>query len=226
MYNKIKTKTKTGMPLKVYHHVSLGESVLRDCKIWKVFLKQVDRYPLQLCRPFIDVQKQEVAKTLNFYSDASLSERLGFGAVFNNFWIIGAWGSEFIRTQKPSIEFLELFALVAAVLTWSNDPELQNTRVKIFCDNQSVMHIVNNLTSKCEHCMKLVRMLTIDNLKHNRRVFVEFVRTKDKVLADALSRFEARRFWKHAPKTMNTKSHKIHSSLWPVEKVWFGETEN
>ena len=223
MYDKIKFKNKSGQKLKDYHHVNLGCDVLRDCQIWKTFLANLDTNPMQLCRPFVDIYGSQDSTTLNLYSDASLNKKLGYGAIFNDRWIAGLWGQDFIVKQQPSIQFLELYALVAAIITWGD--LLKNSRISVYCDNQSVQYIVNSLTSKCANCMKLVRMLTIDNMRNNRRVFVKFVRTEDNVLADSLSRMDFRRFWKNAPKTMSLKQDQVHDSLWPVTKVWFGETD-
>ena len=227
MYDKIKTKGNNGLPLKQYHHVNLGVDVLRDCAIWKTFLDGVDSMPMQMCRPFMDLSTTCSSIELDFYTDASLNRKLGYGGVFDKkFWIIGKWGEKFVVDEKPSIEFLELYALVAAVLTWGKHDKLTNTRVEIFCDNQAVQHMVNNLTSKCPNCMKLIRLLTIDNMKNNRRIGVKYVKSSENVLADALSRFEFKRFWKHAPRTMNEQPDSVNRAVWPVSKVWFGETDS
>ena len=209
MYDKIKMKnTKDGKPLKQYHHVNLGTDVLRDCAIWKSFLDGTNLKPSQLCRPFIDIDREKTSIELHFYTDASLNRKLGYGGVFNKTnWIVGRWGEQFIENERPSIEFLELYALVAGVITWGGQNKLVNTRVAIFCDNQSVMHMVNNLTSKCPQCMKL------------------YVKSAENVLADALSRFEFDRFWRNAPKSMNAQPDRISRVVWPVTKVWFGETD-
>ena len=225
MYDKIKTKNKQGQKLKDYHHVSLGYEVMRDCDIWKTFLKQVDNDVMHLCRPFMDIEGRKSSKILNFYSDASLNCKYGYGAIYNDRWIIGTWGEHFVKEQQPSIEFLELYALVAAVITWGTCDEMKNARITIFCDNQATMHIVNSLTSKCKQSMKLVRMLTMDNLKNNRKIYVKYVKSRDNTLADALSRLDLKKFWKHAPITMNSKPDTVHSSLYPVSKVWSGETD-
>ena len=216
MYDKLKTKNSKGQLLKHYHHVNLGKEVLRDCAIWKIFLNNANS--VQLCRPFVDIDAISASETLNFYTDSSLNRKLGFGGIFGNRWIVGKWGEQFIIEKEPSIEFLELYALVAGVLTWSK--LMQNTRVSIFCDNQSVMHIANNHSSHCEQCMKLVRVLTIDNMRSNRRIFLKWVKTDENVLADSLSRLDFTRFWRNAPKSMKVCPDVVPSNIWPVNKIW------
>ena len=157
------------------------------------------------------------SEILNFYSDASVSRIHGrMGAVFNDHWISHHYGTCLIDTYKSSIEFLELFALVAGVLTWSES--LQHLRITIFCDNQSVRDIIYGDTSRFKVSMKLVRLLILDNLKYNRRVSVKYVKSQDNYLADPLSRGNFQQFWKLALKTMLPNPDKIPAYLFPPEK--------
>ena len=78
-----------------------------------------------------------------------------------------------------------------------------NSRVEKFCDNESVKNMVNNMSSNCMQCMKLIHILVMDNLTRNSRIKVLHVRSKLNVLVGALSRFDYKRFWKNAPVDMN-----------------------
>ena len=108
--------------------------------------------------------------------DASALENRGFGCVFNSRWFRGDWNPQFIKLQKPSIAYLELFALSAGLLTWAE--LLCNCRITIFCDNQSVVEMINNLTSNCKNCVVLIRMITLNGLRFNRRVKVKYINQK------------------------------------------------
>ena len=120
---------------------------------------------------------------------------------------------------KSSIEYLELYALCVGILTWGH--RLTNTRIIIFCDNQAVMHMINNMTSKCPKCMKLIRMIKYNCLLFNRRVFVKLIRSSKKGMADALSRMDFKRSWRLAPAGMNTYPDAIPQQIWPIERIWF-----
>ena len=192
-----------GLQLKPYHHVKLDAEFKQDCKIWKQFLSDVQ----SVVRPFIDLDASLQADIINFYSDASANKDFGYGAVFGDKWIFGRRERNFIQTREPSIEFLELFALCAGIFTWSE--HLAGTRIVVFCDNISVVYMVNNLTSSCIQCMKLIRLLTLDNLKNDRQVFVRHVRGKNNQLSDALSRQDLNRFFRLAPSTMNLFPDKV-----------------
>ena len=219
IYDKLKLKDKKGNPLKQYHHILVDNNLKADCQVWATFLDTKDQ--LRFCRPFMDLHAFVYANMLNFYSDASLNPNFGFVMVFRDQWTYGRWGKDFILKNKPSIKYLELFALVAAVLMWGDDSDMINTRVIIFCDNEAVISMVNNMTSTCMHCMKLIRILTLNCLLYNRRIFVRHVPSKKNLLADSLSRMNLAKFWNHAPCSMAKYPTKIPDEIWPVEKVWF-----
>ena len=119
MYDKLKTRdNKQGCPLKQHHHVSLNASFLQDCKMWLIFLDRIGHEQNTLCRLMIDFSPNGTnSQILSFTSDASRSKDLGMGVVFGDSWLIGKWSPQFIVQEEPSIEFLELYALVAAVIT-------------------------------------------------------------------------------------------------------------
>ena len=190
MYSKLKLTDAKGQKLKHFHHVSLDSEFISDALVWKLFLTN-DRARVW-CRPFVDQTRFETSHTLNFYTDSSAGETKGFGCVFNNSWTCGTWGKRFIRQQKPSIQYLELYALCAGILTWAD--RITDPRVVVFCDNQAVVEVVNNYTSSCKNCMHLIRLLVLNCLIYNRRVTVKYVESKRNILADALSRCEYDRF--------------------------------
>ena len=171
--------------LKQHHHIKLDPEFKYDCQVWLCFLKaQPDHVVLN--RSMIDVISPfSETEILRFYSDASASKNLGFGCIFESSWIAQMWEPGFITECEPSIEYLELYALVEGVLTWSE--RLWNRRAIIFCDNISVVFMVNNNSSSCRQCMTLLRMLVLSQLIHNTKILVKFVSTKKNGLADVLS---------------------------------------
>ena len=222
MYDKLKLTDRNGKLLKSYHHVTLGKEFIQDCKMWQIFLKQCVDETNNLCRPYVDIDKTATGIELNFYTDASLSLKFGgMGGIFKNKWMIGQWNADFVKKENPSIGYLELFTMVAGIVTWEDQEELNNTRVTIFCDNKGARDSVNIMTTRCPKNLKLIRVLTLNNIKHNRRVFVKYVNTKMNTLADALSRGDMRKFWNNAPATMEQYPSHLPDFMWPVEKLWF-----
>ena len=163
MYDGLKLIDNNSRKLKQHHHITLTKGFIEDCKIWLMFLSTTEQSP-RISRPFLDLNQEEVtSEMLQFYSDASASKTHGgMGAVFDDHWIELHWNCQFLEQYKPSIEFLELFALVAAILTWGE--KLQNMRVRIFCDNKSVRDMINGKastgsSSRCKFCMKLLEII-------------------------------------------------------------------
>ena len=139
--------------------------------MWLQFLDNAD--DSRLLRLFIDFTTEQAysGQILNFYSDASRNSSLGMGATFaGRRWLQYQWPEGFVDTCEPSIEFLELFALTTTLVTWREEPVLQNRRFVIFCDNQAVVSMVNKLATSCLYCMKLIRIIALEGITKNRKV--------------------------------------------------------
>ena len=166
MYTKA-SQYQQGKKLKHHHHVHLDAEFRFDCQVWRFFLENLRES--SICRPMIDLDtKEKTSVQLNFSSDASASNILGFGAIFDDEWIYGQWEAGYIKRFNPSIEYLELFVLVVAILTWGY--KLKDMRMIVYCDNQAMVQMVNTLTSSCKNCMYLLRLLVLNNLVFNQSV--------------------------------------------------------
>ena len=74
--------------LKPHHHIQLDSEFKLDCEVWKTFLDM--KLASVVNRPMIDLSLDLESSVLDlqFYSDASASETLGFGCVLmNRHWI-------------------------------------------------------------------------------------------------------------------------------------------
>ena len=114
--------------LRNYHHVRLDQEFKFDIEVWRIFLSH--NMSNVVNRPMLDIEQLETAQELEFYSDASANPSLGYWAVYQNHWIFNRWELDYIQGFNPSIEYLELFALTTAVLTWGKF--LRNKRVIVF----------------------------------------------------------------------------------------------
>ena len=195
--------------MKPHYHVKVREENRQDLLVWKEFLSSPDIY----CRPFMEVRELS-AVDINMFSDAS--GKIRYGAVCQNSWLCGKWSQQFLK-EDPNIECLELYAWVAGVLSWID--RFKNRRVCLFSDNISVVHMINNTSSRCEHCMILLHMFVLHCLKHNVKVFAKYVNTKDNGLSDALSHDDMARFRKLGPHIEKFPT-KTPDALQPFQKVW------
>ena len=111
-----KTKLEAKFKYKPYHHIKLDAEFKADCKIWLEFLSH-ENLKSVVNRPMIDIDIFTTSKEICFYSDASAVKNLGFGCIYNKRWIFSKWEDDYVEKFKPGIEFLELFALCAGILT-------------------------------------------------------------------------------------------------------------
>ena len=206
---------RDGTKLKDHHHVRIDGEFKNDCRVWQLFLNT----PLSVSRPFIDYSETRIATKLNYNSDASANPNLGFGVIFGKEWVASSWNKEFVLRNKPSIEYLELYASCVGIYTWGH--QLTDTRVVLFCDNRSVCDMLNNdCVSKCKNCMYLLRLITLKNLLQNRRIFADHVKGKWNIQSDALSHGQWKRFYHHSPTDVSKHSLPLPKELWPMEKIW------
>ena len=100
--------------LKPYHHIRINQEMRRDLLMWQTFLMDQSCY----ARGFMDFSEYLQADTISMFSDASRSEILGMGAVCQDSWCVMQWPKDYIAQFSPSIEYLELYALIAGVINW------------------------------------------------------------------------------------------------------------
>ena len=68
MYSKF-TALTNNQEMKKYYHVNLDAEFKEDCRIWKIFLTQQERFSIS--RPFMDLATKISAEKLFFYTDAA-----------------------------------------------------------------------------------------------------------------------------------------------------------
>ena len=146
---------------------------------------------------FFDLPEWAPLPDFELSSDASGNQ--GFGVYNNGAWFYQAW----LPVQQPlGMAYKELFPIVLACHVWG--PSWSNMRIKFWCDNQSVVHIIQSGTSKDEQIMHLVRALFLVTARFNFRICAAHVPGKTNRLADALSRFNLQEFHRLAPEAQPT----------------------
>ena len=203
--------------LKKHHHIAVTKEMRMDLELWLSFLCHPNIY----ARKFIDLDKSITSKDIDFFTDASANPSFGCGGISGDEWFIMQWDEEFIIEERPSINYLELYAVCVGALNWIH--KYQNQRIYIFCDNMSVVHMINNNTSNCRNCMVLIRILVLHSLKHNVRLSAKHVIGTENIYADSLSRMKYGQFWKIARKnnkSFRNRSAEIPDCLNPMAKLW------
>ena len=203
--------------MKKHHHIPVTAEMKMDLQLWQTFL----HHPTIYSRQFLDMDKTIDSVDVDFYTDASANPELGCGGICGEDWFITQWNEKFIKKYHPSINYLELYALTVAIFNWIH--KFKNQRIYIFCDNMSVVQMVNKTSSKCKNCMVLIRFITLQALTHNVKINVKHVPGKSNNFSDWLSRLEYQKFRQHARKTkrhFKGKPCEIPEDLWPMEKIW------
>ena len=205
--------------LKEHHHIWVNAEMRSDISMWLKFLET----PLAYARPFLDYDEDTIPEDINFYTDATKNENLGGGICDNYMWMMGKWDKKWILDTDPSIEYLELYAVVAGVMVWCNEKRMNNKRLLLHCDNESVCFMINTNSSKCKNCMHLLKLLILEGLKNNLRFVAEHVKGTDNFFADFLSRQQVDAFFKRAKKEgmdFRKRTPCTTDKIWPISKIW------
>ena len=167
------------------HHVRLNREFFKDLAMWRVFITKWNG------RSFFLESSTTPAPDLELFTDAPSTS--GFGGFFRGKWFQGRWPPH-LRLDKDrgiSIEWQELFPIVVVCAIWH--PFFAGKRLQFWCDNESVVTIINSGHSKAPRIMDLVRFLVLISMKHDFLVRARHVPGVSNKIADALSRFQMQR---------------------------------
>eukprot|EP00731_Ephydatia_muelleri_P036952 Em0362g2a len=114
---------------KLHHHIHLNPEARADLRWWNSFLPSWNGISMFIAPEWKD------ADSFQLYTDASGS--FGFGAYLDGAWFRGDWQPH-QQLLKRSIQWQELFAIVAAALTWGHF--LTGQRIGFHCDNLPIGH--------------------------------------------------------------------------------------
>lgn len=171
-----------------HYRIVLNDECRQDLRWWRHLLREWNG------KAFFLYSEHTIATELGLYTDASGA--IGWGAYYGRQgrWIQGKWSGE---AQPLSIEYKELFAIVAACSTWGQ--EWGRLRLVVNCDNKAVVDCLASGTSKSPTVMCLLRKLFFVCAKHNFMVVARHVPGRTNSIADALSRFAMPDFRRLAP---------------------------
>lgn len=127
------------------------------------------------------------AEKLELFTDACLS---GFGAVFKHQWFAGRWTPEHravaMRKTNESMPFYELYALVAAAVTWG--PSWGQRKVIFRSDCMPVVQAITAQRSSDASMMHLLRLLASTACRFSFDFRCVHIPGVDNIVADILSR--------------------------------------
>lgn len=170
----------------LHHHIRLNTDARADIAWWRAFLPSWNGTakfvsPLATAAPDIEL-----------YTDAAGT--LGCGAYYQGAWFHYAWQP---HQRSHSIQWKELFAIVAAALTWGAD--WAGKKIKFFCDNQAIVLAWEARRCKQPHIMALLRTLFMAAATLNYHIVLTHLPGRTNTIADALSRTQFTKFFTLAP---------------------------
>ena len=127
-------------------------------------------------RPKIEYSSQ----LINLGSDSCKS---GYAGTYGSNFFFGSFPKAW---QKFDIALLELFPMVLLIKIYGH--KLKNSKVQFSCDNSSIVHVINNMSSKNSKIMSLLRPMILALLEYNISFKAVRVAGKTNVLCDRLSR--------------------------------------
>ena len=182
------------------HHISLNADSRADIQWWIDFLPSWNGVCVMQSEPV-------TSAALSLFTDAS---GLGFGAVFGHLWFSSEWSP---TLSKYHVNIQELFAIVAAVLTWGT--AWRDQQILLFTDNMAITHVWRSGSSSDVIIMKLIRYLFLFCAKLNINLLVQHIPGHSNSAADALSRLQVARFHRLCPSAGQHPSP-IAPELWSI----------
>ena len=156
--------------------ITMSVQMKADLRVWLEFLTHYNGRTI--------IAQYDVCDStdIRLFTDAS---NQGWAAAYGSQWIQGAWN----RTWKQlNIAVRELYPILAVVKLFGH--LWKNQRILFRCDNQAIVAAINRQSVPDPTIMKLLRPLVLHLMLNNIRFTATYIRSKDNVLADAISRFQ------------------------------------
>ena len=157
-------------------HIRLNNEARLDLAAWLIFLESFNGISILRNVQWLSSEKLEL------FTDAS---NLGFAGVLQGKLFQGRWPLSWLDKH---ISVKELFPIVLALKILPS--YLRDMQLLVLCDNESVVYVINKMTSSEVGLMSLIRKLTVSLMQLNTVIRAKHVPGKSNVLADMLSRFQ------------------------------------
>ena len=171
---------------RLHHRISLSCCARADVQWWLDFLPSWNGISLMLQPDW------QAAADMDLYTDASGT--VGYGAYFQGSWFAETWTE---HHRHHSIQWKELFAILAAVAAWGH--LWSGKRIRFYCDNQAVVKAWQSKSPKNHNLATLFRKLFMLAAKNNFNIALKHIPGITNDIADALSRQQMQRFRGLAP---------------------------
>ena len=186
---------------KSHHHITLNEDSRADIDWWAQFLPEWSQITL------IPETYSTLPTDLRLHTDAC---GYGFGGIYQLSWIQGTFEGEY---ANHSIDFKELFAIVASVFTWGRN--WSGKRIIIHTDNKPITDIWQAGSSPSKDIMCLIRKLYLFAAEFQFSISLKHISGTHNGIADAISRFQTSRLRTLLPQA-DEQSTSIPREVWAL----------
>lgn len=164
------------------HFIRISSSNKEDLMMWLHFLEHYNGISVFSNLDWVSDNK------LHLYTDSAGNRNLACGAYLDGEWSVfkwpECWGDEIFK----DITFLELIPIVLSFYLW--DSKLKGKKIIIHTDNQSLVQIINNKSSRNNRVMILMRQLVLKLLLQNIQIKAVHIESKENGICDAISRLQ------------------------------------
>jgi hypothetical protein len=164
--------------------IPVTEGLRDDLAWWEEYMAQWNGVSL-----LWDEEWMSESSPLQPHTDACVE---GYGAVCGTQWFHGTWTAEHQRLarddsmDRDSMPWKELFAIVAAAVTWG--AQWTRRRVTFFTDCMPVVQALTKGASRTRRMMQLIRILHFTAARHHFIYRVQHIPGVENIIADELSR--------------------------------------
>ncbi len=184
-----------------HHHIRLTAEGRKDLDAWLIFIQSFNGASLLLPRCWLQSNK------LHLFTDAVAS--VDYAAVLGHRWFYGLWPE---AAKSLHISILELYPIVMALNLWGED--LSNSCILFHCDNEAVVHTVNNQSTKNIGLMALIQKLVISCMSFNIVFRAQHIPGCQNITADLLSHSQVKEAHQASP-LLNQQPDTIPEDLLP-----------
>ena len=177
---------------KPFYSIRINNDLREDAKIGLIFLEHFNGD----C--YLSENTWITNETLHLYTDSCGNSDLGCGAYFDGKWAQYKWPEAWSNMPiMRDITFLELVPIVLAMFIWASN--FQNRKILFRIDNMALVSIINKRTAKSKRVMAFIRPLVLFTMQHNIQFKAQHIDGCKNEIADAISRFQLKRFRELAP---------------------------
>lgn len=174
-----------------HHFIRVSAGMRSDMEVWFMFLKDFNGIYY-----FGDLEWTS-SDNLELFTDACGNKECGCGAYFQGKWCFLKWPSDLTPEVLRDITYLELIPIMLALSVWGH--LFQRKKILFRTDNNALVAIINNRSSKNNKVMNLVRQLVLFTLRYGIQFRAMHISTSKNVITDAISRLQWNRLRKVLP---------------------------